>query len=61
VPYLITLTYAPSWQDKFGPCEAAALRAVAEKEFTRTTRKINQRAAEIGTEANYHEFWGHAG
>lgn len=56
--YLITLTYAPSWEEKFGRGEAAALRAVGEEEFSRTAREINHRAAEIGTEADYDEKWG---
>jgi hypothetical protein len=50
--YLITLTHAPSWQEKFG-AEAAALRRLGEEEFRKTAKKINRRAREIGTEANY--------
>jgi hypothetical protein len=56
--YLITLTYAPSWEEKFGR-EDSALRKVALEEFAKTARKINRRAAQIGTEADYHEAWGH--
>jgi hypothetical protein len=56
--YLITLTHAPSWQEKFG-AEAAALRRLGEEDFRKTAKKINRRAAEIGTEANYDETWGH--
>ena len=55
--YLITLTHAPSWETKFGK-QAAALRKVGEEEFGRTARKINRRAAQIGTEADYDEKWG---
>jgi len=55
--YLITLTHAPSWEENFGP-KAAGLRKVGEQEFDRTARKINRRAALIGTEANYDEKWG---
>jgi len=55
--YLITLTHAPSWEEKFGK-EARALRATGQEEFGRTARKINRRAARIGTEANYDETWG---
>src|SRR5262249_4644949 len=44
--YLITLTHAPSWQEKFGP-EARHLRETGEEEFARTARKINRRAAHI--------------
>jgi hypothetical protein len=55
--YLIALTHAPSWQDKFGR-ESAALRAVGEEEFRKTAQKINRRAARIGTEADYDDKWG---
>jgi hypothetical protein len=55
--YLIALTHAPSWQEKFGP-EAAALRSVGEQEFRTTAHKINRRAAQIGTDADYDEKWG---
>jgi hypothetical protein len=55
--YLITLTHAPSWQEKFGK-DAAVLQEVGEEEFRRTARKINRRAAQIGTEADYDDQWG---
>jgi hypothetical protein len=55
--YLITLTHAPSWEEKFGK-EATALRQVAKAEFGVTARKINHRARQIGTEADYDETWG---
>jgi DNA primase large subunit len=55
--YLITLTFSPAWQTKFGP-RVEALRRVAEAEFTATAREINKRAAEIGTEPDYDETWG---
>jgi hypothetical protein len=55
--YLITLTHAPSWEEKFGH-KAAHLRRVAEKEFTSTARRINRRARQIGAEADYDEKWG---
>lgn len=55
--YLITLTYAPSWLEKFGN-QAEKLRQEGEREFQETARKINARAAQIGTEANYREAWG---
>jgi hypothetical protein len=54
--YLITLTYSPSWSDKFG-VEVHQLRHVAEDEFRSTAHRINQRADKIGTEADYHETW----
>ena len=57
--YLITLTYAPSWQEKFGTEEATALRAVGEDEFCKTAKAINHRAVLVGTEADYHEKCGH--
>jgi hypothetical protein len=55
--YLITLTHAPSWREKFGS-EASALRKDAEGEFTKTARAINRRAGTIGTDADYDETWG---
>ncbi len=55
--YLITLTHAPSWEEKFGR-NAPGLRHVAEKEFTTTAHKINRRAEQIGTEADYDDKWG---
>jgi hypothetical protein len=55
--YLITLTHAPSWKERFGK-DAVILRRVGEEEFTRTARKINRRAVQIATEANFDETWG---
>src|SRR5262245_58954807 len=55
--YVITVTHAPSWEEKFGK-EAAQLRKVAKEEFGTTARKINRRATQIGTEADYDEKWG---
>jgi hypothetical protein len=55
--YLITLTHAPSWQEKFGR-NAASLREVGEEEFRKTAKKINRRAAQIGTEADFDDTWG---
>ena len=55
--YLITLTNASSWEKKFGD-EIDDIREVAEEEFATTARKINRRAEEIGTHANYDEKWG---
>jgi hypothetical protein len=55
--YLITLTHAPSWREKFGQ-GAATLRQVGEDEFRKTARKINRRAAQIGTEADFDDTWG---
>jgi hypothetical protein len=55
--YLITLTYAPSWEQKFGN-DAVALRQVGEDEFRKTAHKINRRAVKLGTDADYDEKWG---
>ncbi len=55
--YLITLTHAPSWREKFGD-EADDLRDEAEQEFAKTARAINRRAEAIGTEPDYDEQWG---
>lgn len=55
--YLITLTHAPSWEEKFGK-EAKELRDVGKEEFSRTARKINRRAGHIGTPADFDDTWG---
>jgi hypothetical protein len=55
--YLITLTYAPSWEEKFGK-GAPALRRVGKEEFIKTAKKINRRAAQLGTDADFDERWG---
>ncbi len=55
--YLITLTYAPSWEKKFGD-EAGAIRKAAAKDFRKTARHINQQAKKVGTDADYDEEWG---
>ena len=55
--YLITLTHAPSWKEKFGR-EAGELREIGEKEFTTTAKKINSRAKKIGADADFDETWG---
>ena len=55
--YLVTLTHAPSWKEKFGK-EARDLRQVGEKEFSTTAKKINSRAKKIGTDADFDETWG---
>ncbi len=55
--YLITLTHAPSWEEKFGR-EASSLRKLGEQEFSKTAKKINRRAKEINTKADYDEKWG---
>ncbi len=52
--YLIALTHAPSWEEKFGR-DAAAFRKVGEEEFRKTAKKINRRAVQIGAEADYDE------
>ena len=55
--YLITLTNAPSWEKKFGD-DIDEIRDTAEEEFSKTARKINSRAEEVGTDADYDEKWG---
>jgi hypothetical protein len=55
--YLITLTHAPSWGQKFGH-NAVALRRIGEDEFRKTAHKINRRAIKIRTDADYDEKWG---
>jgi hypothetical protein len=55
--YLIALTQAPSWEEKFGR-KAGALRRVGKEEFHKTAMKINRRAKQIGTESDYDDKWG---
>lgn len=55
--YLVTLSHASSWQEKFGD-EIDEIRSTAEEEFATTARTINRRAEKIDTEADYDESWG---
>jgi hypothetical protein len=55
--YLNTLTFSPSWEERFGK-DAAALRETGKDEFRKTAHSINRQAAAIGTEAVYDETWG---
>lgn len=55
--YLITLSYAPAWKEKFGD-DIQEIRDTAKDEFRTTTRRINSRAEDIGTDADYDEAWG---
>ncbi|QIL90306.1 hypothetical protein GNX18_11500 [Microbulbifer sp. SH-1] len=57
--YLVTLSHAHSWKEKFGD-DIGEIRQTAEEEFGITARKINRRAEEIDTEADYDESWGNA-
>ena len=54
--YMITLTHATPIDEKFDRTIKIE-RGIAEREFARTARKINQRAKKIGIEANYSETW----
>jgi hypothetical protein len=54
--YMITLTHATPINEKSGnPVQIE--RGIAEREFARTVRKINEQAKKIGTEPNYNESW----
>src|SRR6516165_9281323 len=53
--YLITLTHAPSWEQKFGN---DALRRIGEDEFRKTAHKINRHAVKIGTDAKLRRDMG---
>jgi len=44
--YLITLTHAPSWEEKFGG-DGAGLRRVGKEEFSKTARKIRRAARKV--------------
>lgn len=55
--YLITLSYSQAWQKKFGD-DIKEIRSTAENEFRTTVKKINSRAEDIGTDADYDDEWG---
>ncbi len=55
--YLITLTYAPSWEERFGS-KAAGLRTEAEADFRKTVKQLNKHAESIGETGDYDEAWG---
>ncbi len=55
--YLITLTYAPSWEERFGD-KANGLRAEAEADFRKLVKQINAKAKDIGVDGDYDEAWG---
>jgi len=55
--YLVTLTYSPAWKKQFGE-EVAQLREIAEKEFSKTAHKINERSKALGVDHHYDEEWG---
>jgi hypothetical protein len=54
--YMITLTHATPIDEKFDRT-IKIQRGIAEREFARTVRKINNQAKKIGIEANYNERW----
>ncbi len=55
--YLITLTYAPSWEKRFGE-KAASLRREAEADFRKLVKSLNTQAEKIGEKGDYDEAWG---
>src|SRR6201986_527839 len=55
--YLITLTYAPSWEERFGD-KAEGLRHEAETDFRKLVKSLNAHAEKIGEKGDYDENWG---
>ena len=55
--YLITLTYAKSWEEHLGD-KATGVRHEAEQDFRKTAKQINSHADKIGITADYDEAWG---
>jgi hypothetical protein len=55
--YLVTLTYSPAWQKKFGK-RIEWLREVARAEDRRTTLRANRIAAAKDWDAEYHPWGG---
>ena len=54
--YMITLTHATPINEKVDKT-VKLQRGIAEREFARTVRKINNRAKKLGIEADYSETW----
>ena len=54
--YMITMTHATPVEEKHDR-EMKDRRKTTEHEFTTTVRRINNRAKEIGTDADYNENW----
>lgn len=54
--YYITLTHATPINEKVDRT-IKVRREIAEQEFARTVRKINDRAKKIGAEADFNESW----
>ncbi len=55
--YLTTLTYAPSWEERFGD-KAASLRREAAAAFRKLVKSLNAHADRIGEDGDYDESWG---
>lgn len=55
--YLITLTYAKSWEEHLGD-KAEGVRREAEADFRKIAKLVNSRAETIGVKADYDEAWG---
>ena len=53
--YLCTLTYAPSWQQRFGR-KTVRFRTAARQEDVKTTHAANRFARKHGFEANFHAW-----
>ena len=54
--YMITMTHATPIKEKTDR-DLQRRREIAEREFSRTVHAINNRAKEIGTNADYNENW----
>ena len=53
--YLCTLTYAPSWQQRFGR-KTVRFRTAARQEDVKTTHAANRYARKRGFEPSYHPW-----
>ncbi|MGE3857108.1 MAG: hypothetical protein AB7G21_09155 [Dehalococcoidia bacterium] len=54
--YVVSLTYEPSWRDRFGD-ELDEIRRLATEEFARSARAINRRSDALGSDARYELRW----
>ena len=54
--YVVSLTYEPSWQERFG-AELEEIRRLATEEFARSARAINRRAETLRSDDRYEPRW----
>jgi len=56
---LVAATRSGDWSRRYGE-GVEEVRALAEREFARTARALNERARALGTKADFEERWSEA-